>query len=172
MSKRILVADKLPPLSEVVVAELEGGSLELLVREDYKDDYWEWARVRNPYYDRDFNKWLAWDSEIDLEYSVTAWYHLPKPGGDGDDTKLKQVMKTNGLLDESVSALKQAIAEQDKTWLALLQECAKLSDAMGLDDGDWVEAGDETLMEQFDPWVVIRQATEALTAIKGVRIDE
>jgi hypothetical protein len=171
MSKRILVADELPPLYEVVVVEFADSDMCFMERVE-GDSGWLWAIPNNVYYDQESRKWMTSNSDVEDWKSIVAWYHLPKPGSDGDDTKLKQVMKTNGLLDESVSALKQAIAEQDKTWLALLQECAKLSDAMGLDDGDWVEAGDETLMEQFDPWVVIRQATEALTAIKGVRIDE
>ena len=47
-------------------------------------------------------------------------------------------------------------------WLTLLQEVAKLSDALGLDDGDWAESDDYTLVQEFDPWIVIRIAIERL----------
>lgn len=52
----------------------------------------------------------------------------------------------------------------DSDWLALMHEIAKLSDAMGLDDGDWADADDDTLHEQFDPWTVLR---EAISRLKG-----
>jgi len=45
-------------------------------------------------------------------------------------------------------------------WISLLQEVAKLSDAMGLDDGDWAEADNDTLIQEFDPWYVIELAVK------------
>jgi len=43
-------------------------------------------------------------------------------------------------------------------WSPLMREIAKLSDALGLDDGDWAIADESTLLEQFDPWTVIAAA--------------
>ena len=49
--------------------------------------------------------------------------------------------------------------ETDRFFLInLLRDIAILSDAMGLGDGDWSEADDELLFEQFDPWDVLRKA--------------
>lgn len=50
----------------------------------------------------------------------------------------------------------------EKTWLRLLKETARFSDMMGLDDGEWQLADDETLLEQFDPWGVLAMATKQL----------
>ncbi len=50
--------------------------------------------------------------------------------------------------------------EREHGWNPLMREIAKLSDAMGLDDGDWSEADDSTLLEQFDPWTVVTAAIE------------
>lgn len=53
----------------------------------------------------------------------------------------------------------QPLQESDTYgWQPLMREIAKLSDALGLDDGDWSDADDSTLLEQFDPWAVIRSA--------------
>jgi len=49
-------------------------------------------------------------------------------------------------------------ADLERSWLALLREIAKLSDAMGLDSENWSDADDCTLLQEFDPWVVIRRA--------------
>lgn len=43
-------------------------------------------------------------------------------------------------------------------WNPLMREIARLSDALGLDDGDWADADEITLLEQFDPWTVIAAA--------------
>lgn len=48
-------------------------------------------------------------------------------------------------------------------WKPLMREIAKLSDALGLDDGDWAAADDSTLLEQFDPWTVITAALDNIT---------
>lgn len=57
----------------------------------------------------------------------------------------------------------QPLQESDTYgWQPMMREIAKLSDALGLDDGDWATADDSTLLEQFDPWTVI---TAALTNI-------
>lgn len=57
----------------------------------------------------------------------------------------------------------QPLRESDTYgWKPLMREIAKLSDALGLDDGDWEQADEDTLLEQFDPWTVIRSAIDRL----------
>ena len=51
-----------------------------------------------------------------------------------------------------------AEAQANTDWLDILTELAKLSDAMQLDSGDWADADDETLLEQFGPYEVISAA--------------
>ena len=59
----------------------------------------------------------------------------------------------------------QPLQESDTYgWQPMMREIAKLSDALGLDDGDWSDADDSTLLEQFDPWAVIRSAIERASA--------
>jgi len=61
-------------------------------------------------------------------------------------------------LNADVAELEDVNKNSLKSWTALMRELAKLSDAMGLDDGDWSEADDSTLVEQFDPWTVVAAA--------------
>lgn len=67
----------------------------------------------------------------------------------------------NDLIKER-NELSRKVSQSDRDWLAMLREVAKLSDAMNVDDGDWVLAADDTLQEQFDPWVVIKKAIKAV----------
>jgi len=52
----------------------------------------------------------------------------------------------------------ESFRDQSDSWLKLMREIAKLSDALDLDDDDWAAADDSTLLEQFDPWTVIAAA--------------
>jgi hypothetical protein len=54
--------------------------------------------------------------------------------------------------------LRETLAQHNADWLAMLKAVAQLSDVMGLDEADWGLAGDDILLEQFDPWVVLRTA--------------
>lgn len=59
--------------------------------------------------------------------------------------------------------LDKVVAQVNNDWLDMLRAVAVLSDAMQLDDGDWQETDDDTLLEQFDFWHVIRYATAIVT---------
>ena len=43
---------------------------------------------------------------------------------------------------------------QEWSWLALLREVSKLDE----ETTDWIGASDDTFLEQFDPWAVLRKA--------------
>ena len=51
-------------------------------------------------------------------------------------------------------------------WLELLRGIAMLSDAAGLDDGDWQLATDDVLLEQFDPYWALRRVTAVMQNMK------
>lgn len=67
-----------------------------------------------------------------------------------------------------VAELEGSDKDHLNSWTALMRELAKLSDALGLDDGDWSETDDSTLVEQFDPWTVIKYANNALQPLSAV----
>lgn len=72
-----------------------------------------------------------------------------------------------------LNELRSEIEQHRNDWLAMLREVAKVSDALGLDgfdfdpDDGWSHADDDTLLEQFDPWSVIRKV-QSLFASRGV----
>src|SRR3989337_3449648 len=59
--------------------------------------------------------------------------------------------------------------ELEQSWLRLMQEIAKLSDTLGRDSGDWSEADDCTLLQEFDPWAVIRQVIQERSDAAALR---
>jgi hypothetical protein len=79
------------------------------------------------------------------------------------DARIHHLLISHKMVDEAASELaakdaliekqKAVIEQADKDWIAVLREIAKLSDKV--DMGDWAQADDETLLEQFDPWVVL-----------------
>lgn len=57
-------------------------------------------------------------------------------------------------------------SELEKSWLGLMREIATLSDTMKLDSSDWCQADDCTLLQEFDPWIVIRGAEERIRVLE------
>lgn len=51
-----------------------------------------------------------------------------------------------------IEALEEDKRVMDTTWLALLRAVAKIDPDT---DTDWPNADDDTLLEQYDPWVVL-----------------
>ena len=68
-----------------------------------------------------------------------------------------------------MSEMRPERTELQRSWVALLQEIAGLSDALGLDSCDWSEADECTLQQEFDPWVVIREAKKRASACEADR---
>ena len=52
------------------------------------------------------------------------------------------------------AALRERLAGLEKSWLVLLREIAKLDN-----ETDWDGADDDTFLEQFDPWHLLRRAS-------------
>jgi len=63
-------------------------------------------------------------------------------------------------MNEITPAMAQGAVDLKRSWIALLEAIAFLSDAMGLDSSDWAEADDCTLQEEFDPWTVVQEAVK------------
>lgn len=80
-----------------------------------------------------------------------------------------------------LAELRRAKTERDdlfvkdlNDWIAMLKECAKLSDLIHFEDvgmlEDWGSADEDTLLEQFDPWAVLREIQTLLASTGVVRI--
>lgn len=116
--------------------------------------------------DKQFPTGQAWDDErIDSETDERSMYLglremdilVPRR----EARKLMRQLRDD--LTAQLAAAQERERQRDGDWLAMLRDVAALSDAID-PDNEWIEADDDTLQEQFDPWQTVREARQRIAA--------
>jgi hypothetical protein len=83
MTTWIKASDLLPRYGVPVVAQVEDGSVLLLVRQRIDDGgewYSGWCQTYSaPDWDEESRQWTCPDADYDAEYIVIRWHSLPRP---------------------------------------------------------------------------------------------